>query len=235
MICMLVMSLSVKGERILAKKKRYVRPIETKVEKKPNRFVKVINDKRIMLPIMIFLVLSVLALTVLLILESSGFLYDSSVDEVETEYEYLFDSCLPFLDGEIHESGDYQYRILTDGTIELYYYTEAWASSVTVPSEIDGYKVSVIGSECFLDMPSLATVIIPEGITGIGDKAFEGCGNLYNITIPASVTVIGTQAFYGCPAGMNVEYSGAITCVSVGKGNDYLLKAIERSKRTDTN
>ena len=219
----------------MAKKKRYVRPVETKVEKKPNRFVEVINNKKIMLPIMIVMLVSVVALTVLLILESSGALYGGDVVEEETEYEYLFDSSLAFVDGEVHESGDYKYRVLTDGTAELYLYTEAWASSVTVPSEIDGYKVSVIGSECFVEMPSLATVILPEGITGIGDKAFEGCGNLYNITLPTSVTVIGTRAFDGCPAGMNVEYSGDIASVSVGKGNDYLLKAIERAKQTDAN
>lgn len=217
----------------MAKKKKILRPVETKAEKKNNRFVEVICNKRIMLPVMIALAVVVVALTVLLILESSGVLYGLNVVDEVTEYEYLFDSSLPFLDGEVHESGNYRYRILTDGTVELYLYTEAWASSITVPSEIDGYKVSVIGSECFVDMPSLATVIIPEGITGIGDKAFQGCGNLYNLSIPASVTVIGTQAFDGCPAGMTVEYSGDIASVSVGAGNDRLLKAIERSDRSD--
>ena len=100
-----------------------------------------------------------------------------------------------------------------------------------MPSEIEGYKVTIIGSQCFVQMPSLSTVTIPDGVVGIGDEAFEDCGSLYNLRLPASIEVIGTKAFSGCLAAMNVDYSGDISQVKVGAGNSYLVSSIERAKR----
>ena len=43
-----------------------------------------------------------------------------------------------------------------DGTAELYFFTDGYATEVTVPAEIDGYKVTVTGMECtFLQLTDL--------------------------------------------------------------------------------
>ena len=184
-----------------------------------------------MIPIIVVLGLAIAALTVLIVLDASGLLYGDPPKEDEEVYEYLFDDSLELLDGVIHETEEYQYRLLADGTAELYFYKDVRANSVTVPSEIEGYKVTVIGTQCFVQLPSLSTVVIPDGVVGIGDEAFADCGNLYNLRLPESIKVIGTKAFSGCLAAMNVDYSGDISTVNVGAGNSYLVSSIGRAKR----
>ena len=45
---------------------------------------------------------------------------------------------------------------------------------------------------------SLASVVIPGGVTAIGSEAFLGCSSLASVTIPEGVTKIGAGAFRGC-------------------------------------
>jgi len=74
-----------------------------------------------------------------------------------------------------------------------------------IPSEIDGYPVTEIGSEAFLSNTCYyKDLIIPEGVRKIGYAAFCYEGELfnpetiksrgYNITIPKSVTEINVEA-----------------------------------------
>ena len=49
-----------------------------------------------------------------------------------------------------------------------------------------------------VSLKGVATVAIPDGITGIGTAAFRDCSSLVSVTIPKSVTSIGSSAFYGC-------------------------------------
>jgi len=46
--------------------------------------------------------------------------------------------------------------------------------SLSVPSHIDGYRVTAIGSRAFADHPALQTVVLPAALTEIGSSAFSG-------------------------------------------------------------
>ena len=55
-----------------------------------------------------------------------------------------------------------------------------------------------------------ATVVIPDGVTGIKWGAFEDCTALTDVTIPASVTSIGVDAFRNCGNLKTVAYGGTL-------------------------
>ena len=199
--------------------------------KSRSRFMKAVNDKRLMVPVTVILAVCVVALTVLLALDSTGALYGILPDKdnkPSSDGSSAGDRTLA--DKEPIKSGDYQYRLYTDGTAELYFYEVNKATEVVVPSEIDGHKVTAIGDECFVWMAFLTDVTIPDGVTYIGVEAFSGCGNLLNLRLPSSLTHIAANAFLGCSNAMRVEYAGDISSVTVGEGNSALLSAIEASR-----
>ena len=66
--------------------------------------------------------------------------------------------------------------------------------TLTIPSVIDGYQVSAIGSQS-LNSSNVKRVIISSGIEKLDWFAFCNCLNLSSVTIPDSVTSIGYGAF----------------------------------------
>lgn len=94
------------------------------------------------------------------------------------------------------EVPEFEYEVLDDGTAMIMSY-RGTAAEVTIPSEIDGYTVTVIRQLAFYDYDVITSVIIPDTVTQIGDGAFFRCSKLKYITIPDSVTYIGFQAFEG--------------------------------------
>ena len=71
---------------------------------------------------------------------------------------------------------------------------------VTVPSVVNGFTVTTVGSKAFWRgaFGALTTVTLPSTITSIGNNAFESCGALTAIVIPEAVTTIGDNAFLQC-------------------------------------
>ncbi len=67
-------------------------------------------------------------------------------------------------------------------------------ANVTIPSYIDGYKITAIGDDAF-SSTSVTSVIIPNTVTKIGWFAFKECSALKAVTVPDSVGSIGYSAF----------------------------------------
>lgn len=99
--------------------------------------------------------------------------------------------------------GDYSYIVLEDGTAEIIGYN-ADDDEVIIPSELDGYTVTVIGNTDYdevygaFEFEDVVKVTIPNTVTTIKDFAFYVCENLSSLTIPDSVTSIGKGAFEWC-------------------------------------
>ena len=91
----------------------------------------------------------------------------------------------------------YKYTENTDGTLTITELTDKGKSEyeLSVPSELDGKKVSAIGDSAFKDDVIIKSVDIADGIEYIGSSAFLSCYNLENISIPQTVTDIGSHAF----------------------------------------
>lgn len=67
---------------------------------------------------------------------------------------------------------------------------------MTIPSEVNGRKVTVINGNAFYNCDNITSVTIPDGVTEIGSKAFSGCSGLKSIELPDSATNIGDVAFH---------------------------------------
>lgn len=91
--------------------------------------------------------------------------------------------------------GSYTYTTEGDrATLTSYIGTE---KNVSLPTEIDGFRVISIGKEVFRNS-AVEAVILPSGIESIGWFAFYGCVGLRSIAIPSSVKTIEYGAFDGC-------------------------------------
>ena len=110
--------------------------------------------------------------------------------------------------------GNFEYKILEDGTVGLVGYRwtdleeELRIKDIVIPKEIEGKKVSTICKDCFQSQHKIRSIVIPEGIQTIETNAFNGhwyggyngLSLLKEIHIPASVVRIRPGAFNGCNA-----------------------------------
>lgn len=100
------------------------------------------------------------------------------------------------------DKSKFKYKIVSGCvTIEKYVGEDA---EVTIPAEIDGYPVTVIGESAF-QQSICKKIVLPSTVTTVGWFAFYGSSSLAEVTIPASVTSIGYAAFDGCPSAMTIH------------------------------
>ena len=98
-------------------------------------------------------------------------------------------------DNEENEKYGYDYIVLNDGTVEIRHCYKKGITEVTIPSEIEGRKVTSIGESAFAYCKKIQKVEIPDTVTNIGASAFKGCECLTDLVIPNSVTSVGNSAF----------------------------------------
>ena len=87
----------------------------------------------------------------------------------------------------------YDYNILENGTAQITDYNSP-EKNVVIPSEIDGYSVTEIGSQAFY-ISSIESVVVPDGVIRIGEGAFTANHNLTEIILPEHEMEISPDAF----------------------------------------
>ncbi len=100
---------------------------------------------------------------------------------------------------EILTSGDWEYKLLEDDTVEIHNYLGKY-DVVRVPNELDGKKVISVGRLAFNFCESITEVIIPDGVVSIQLAAFKNCTSLVSVSIPETVEIISNMAFMSCEA-----------------------------------
>ena len=71
----------------------------------------------------------------------------------------------------------------------------------------------ILLSSAFYNCHSLASVVIPDGVTRIGNNAFYNCYSLVSVVIPDGVTSIGVYAFYNCYSLASVVIPDGVTSI----------------------
>jgi hypothetical protein len=100
------------------------------------------------------------------------------------------------------------------GTVGLGY-ENYLCGAATIPTNINGFLVTSIGSDAFAYSPFLSSVTIPATVTNIGVGAFYDCSGLTNVTIDDGATNIGDYAFYGCLGLTKVTIPANVTNIGV--------------------
>lgn len=111
---------------------------------------------------------------------------------------------------EVLVEGDYEYTV-TDGEVIITKYTGE-GGNVTIPSTLGGLPVTTIGSFAILNVSTIESIVIPEGVTTILGQAFAGC-SMKKIVLPESLTEIGKAAFCFCTKLENVSIPLGITII----------------------
>lgn len=104
---------------------------------------------------------------------------------------------------EIHEYENFQYSILSDGSISIYGYDNAPESDtegtyLEIPESINGITVTQIADSAFADNNYIDTVVIPESIVLIGQSAFVDCVELKAIAFYGELPEFNSDTFEGC-------------------------------------
>ena len=92
------------------------------------------------------------------------------------------------------KAGDYQISATGVDTATITSYSGS-ATNLTIPSKLNGMKITQIDFNAFSGNKKLTKVTIPDTVTTIGNSAFEDCTSLASVDIPSSVTGIGVAAF----------------------------------------
>ena len=121
--------------------------------------------------------------------------------------------------------GDYEFKVLSDKTIKIISYYRENAKKVTIPSKIEGKKVTVIGDYAFLTTEKIKTLKLGKYIKKIGMSAFEDCISLKKVTIPNSVKIIDDDAFSSCEKLKGVKIGKKVKII-----NDYAFHCCESLK-----
>ncbi len=123
--------------------------------------------------------------------------------------------------------GDYKYSVLADGTVEITDYVVGSATTLSIPAEINGKRVTSISDMAFYGSSVLTSITIPDSVSSIGEEAFSYCSGITSITIPNSVTSIGNWAFSHCYDLTSITISDSLTSIGEGTFYDcYGLKSI---------
>ncbi len=112
--------------------------------------------------------------------------------------------------------GAYVYEVVSekDKTCKIVDCEEGYLDrNLTIPSEINGYKVVEIGAHAFQDAENIKTVTISNGIEVIGEYAFLSCGGITEVVIPNSVTAVREGAFMECKKLATINIPDSVTFV----------------------
>lgn len=117
---------------------------------------------------------------------------------------------------QLNDNLSAEYIIMEDDNIYLRRFNGSSDGELIIPSEIDGYTVTEIGSNAFSDCTGLTSVIIPDSVNRIRYGAFEGCSELESVNIPDGIKVIEEDTFKDCTSLSTITVSDSVIEIESG-------------------
>lgn len=120
------------------------------------------------------------------------------------------------------ENNIFDYKILPDGTAKItnyYSYNAEDSSHIIIPPSLDGFVVTSIGENAFINDDKIVNISFPDSILYIENDAFCGCTNIDNIDLPQNLISIGDNAFGACKSLTNIAIPDSTT--SIGNRSFY--------------
>ena len=84
-------------------------------------------------------------------------------------------------------------------------------TSVDIPSEIKGSRVTAIGNGAFYSNKTIQQVNIPDTVLTIGKQVFYECDYLSNVKLSENLTSLGYDAFGSCDSLYNITIPASLT------------------------
>lgn len=110
------------------------------------------------------------------------------------------------------------YTIMSDHAV-LYECDRNLEGEITVPSEVEGKPLTVIGPGGFSNCKKVTKINLPSSVTSIERVAFYHCEELVSVNIPKAVTKIDDNLFGYCESLVSLKLSDNI--VSIGDSAFY--------------
>lgn len=96
---------------------------------------------------------------------------------------------------ETYTENGYTYTLDENGNAKITGADSGFAGDVTVPSQLGGHPVTVVGS-AFVRNDNITSVSLPEGVTEITGFCFLECDGLKTIYLPSTLEIISSIAIY---------------------------------------
>lgn len=96
--------------------------------------------------------------------------------------------------------------------------------TVTIPGEVNGYKVVKIGKYAFCSTMYMTSVVIPESVTAIDDNAFQGCSGMNSFMLPKNVQSLGEQVLGYCRNLQTLTVEDGNTVYSSPSGSNCIIE-----------
>lgn len=87
------------------------------------------------------------------------------------------------------------------------------SGSVTIPSEIEGVRVTSIADGALSDQSDLTEIKIPGTVSSIGDRALSACVSLRTVEIEEGLSTLGKNVFQYCYALTSVSLPSTLTSI----------------------
>lgn len=88
-------------------------------------------------------------------------------------------------------TSDYETEILKSGSLRITKFIGFDEKEITIPNQLDGKAITVVGENAFAKCKGIEKVIIPEGITTVENGAFSDCESLKTILLPTTLRWLG--------------------------------------------